>query len=39
MNFDELYKIAKSVAHPHKLSDYTEAGGVGAAILTENGNV
>ncbi|MEQ8223741.1 MAG: cytidine deaminase, partial [Candidatus Eremiobacterota bacterium] len=39
MNFDELYKKAKSVINPRKLSEYTEAGGVGAAILTESGNV
>ena len=39
MNFDELYKLAKSVVNPHKLSEYAEAGGVAAAILTEGGNV
>lgn len=39
MNFDELYKIAKSVANPRKLSEYADAGGVGAAILTDKGNV
>jgi len=39
MNFDELYLIAKSVLNPRKLSEYAEAGGVGAAILTEAGNV
>lgn len=39
MNFDELYKIAKSVVNPHSLSDYAEAGGVGAAILSDNGKV
>ena len=39
MTFDELYKNAKSVINPHKLSEYAEAGGVGAAILTESGNV
>ena len=39
MNFDELYNIAKSVANKHKLSEYAKAGGVGAAILTESGNV
>jgi len=36
MNFDELYKKAKSVINPRKLSEYAEAGGVGPAILTEN---
>ena len=39
MSFDELYEIAKSVVHPRKLSEYAEAGEVGAAILTEGGNV
>lgn len=39
MTFDELYKQAKSVIHPRKLSDYAEAGGVGAAILSESGKV
>ncbi|KIL36899.1 cytidine deaminase [Gordoniibacillus kamchatkensis] len=39
MTFEELYAKAKSVLHPRKLSDYAEAGGVGAAILTESGNV
>lgn len=39
MTFDELYKKATSVLYPRKLSEYAEAGGVGAAILTENENV
>lgn len=39
MNFDELYKIAKSVTNPRKLSEDADAGGVGAAILTDKGNV
>ena len=39
MNFDELYKKAKSVLNPRKLSEYADAGGVGAAILTDAGNV
>ncbi|OGO81357.1 MAG: cytidine deaminase [Clostridiales bacterium GWC2_40_7] len=38
-NFDELYMKAKSVINPHRLSEYAEAGGVGAAILDESGNV
>jgi len=38
-NFDELYMKAKSVINPHRLSEYAEAGGVGAAILAESGNV
>ncbi len=39
MNFDELYKIAKSVINPRKLSEYAEGGEVGAAILTQSGNI
>ena len=39
MNFDELYEKAKSVLNPRQLTEYAEAGGVGAAILTEAGNV
>ena len=39
ITFDELYKKAKSAINPHKLSEYAEAGGVGAAILAENGRV
>ena len=39
MTFNELYKKAKSVINPRKLSEYAEAGGVGAAILSESGNV
>lgn len=39
MTFEELYKKAKSVVNPIKLSEYAESGGVGAAILTESGKV
>jgi len=39
ITFQELYKKAKSVINPRKLSEYAEAGGVGAAILTESGMV
>lgn len=39
MDFDELYKMAKSVVNPRILSEHADAGGVGAAILTESGNV
>lgn len=39
MNFDELYQRAKSVIHPRRLSDDADAGGVGAALLTESGAV
>ena len=39
MNFDELYLRAKSVLNPRKLSADAEAGGVGAALLTESGAV
>jgi len=39
MTFDELYEMAKSVIHPRQLSEYAEAGGVGAALLSESGKV
>jgi cytidine deaminase len=39
MTFDELYKKARAVVRPRQLSESAEAGGVGAAILTESGNV
>lgn len=39
MTFDELYEKAKAVLYPRKLSDYAEAGGVSAALLTESGRV
>ena len=39
MTFDELYTKAKLVINPRKLSEDAEAGGVGAAILTESGRV
>ncbi len=39
MTFDELYQKAKGVLNPRKLSSDAEAGGVGAAILTESGSV
>ena len=38
-DFDELYEKAKSVLNPRRLSDMAEAGGVGAAILSESGAV
>lgn len=39
VDFSELYAKAKSVINPRKLSEHAEAGGVGAAILTESGNI
>lgn len=39
MTFEELYHKAKSVINPRQLSEDAEAGGVGAAILTESGNI
>ena len=39
MTFDELYRIAKSVLNPRRLSDEAEAGGVGAALLSDSGKV
>ncbi len=37
--FDELYQRAKAVLNPRKLSDYAEAGGVGAALLSGSGTI
>ncbi len=37
--FDELYEKAKLVLNPRRLSESAEAGGVGAAILSEGGTV
>lgn len=39
MNFDELYRKAKSVINPRILSEHADCGGVGAAILSEGGNI
>jgi cytidine deaminase len=39
ITFDELYQSAKSVLNPRKLSDSAESGGVGAALLTESGQI
>lgn len=39
MEFSELRERAIKVLNPRKLSDYAEAGGVGAALLTRDGNV
>jgi len=38
-DFDALYEKAKSVLNPRRLSESAEAGGVGAAILSEGGTV
>ena len=39
VTFDELYENAKAVLNPRRLSEYAEAGGVGAALLSESGRV
>jgi cytidine deaminase len=39
LTFDELYKQAYSVINPRKLSRHTDAGSVGAAILSASGMV
>lgn len=39
MTFDELYKHARSVINPRRLSAEAEAGGVGAALLTQSGKI
>lgn len=38
-NFGELYQQAKAVLNPRRFSQEAEAGGVGAALLTESGGV
>jgi cytidine deaminase len=38
-SFDELIGRAKAVMNPRKLSECAEAGGVGAALLSESGAV
>lgn len=39
MEFEELYEQARAVLAPKRLSPWAESGGVGAAILTKDGNV
>jgi cytidine deaminase len=39
ITFDELYQKARSVLNPRKLSSEAEAGGVGAALLSDSGAV
>lgn len=39
MTHNELYEQAKSVINPRRLSPEADAGGVGAALLTEDGSV
>ena len=39
VTFDELYRRAKSVLNPRKLSDSAEAGSVGAALLSASGKI
>lgn len=36
---DELYQAAKAVLNPRRLTEYAEVGGVGAALLTADGNL
>jgi cytidine deaminase len=37
--WDELYKRARAVQNGRKISDYVEAGGVAASILSASGNI
>jgi cytidine deaminase len=39
VTFDELYQQAKAVLNPRKLSEFADAGGVGAALLSASGKV
>lgn len=37
--WNEMYQAAKAVQNDRKLSDYVEAGGVAAAVLSGSGNI
>lgn len=37
--WNEMYQAAKTVRNDRKLSDYVEAGGVAAAVLSGTGNI
>ena len=37
--WNEMYQAAKAVRNDRKLSDYVEAGGVAAAVLSGTGNI
>lgn len=39
MTFEALYERAKGVLNPRRLSEWADAGGVGAALLSESGAV
>ena len=39
MNFKQLYEKAYAVVNPKVLTDYAEVGEVGAAIVTDKGNI
>jgi len=39
MTFEELYQRAIAVLNPRRLSEFADAGGVGAALLSESGRV
>lgn len=38
-SWDELYQAAKKVQNDRKISDYVEAGGVAAAVLSSSGRI
>ena len=37
--WDEMYRAAKKVQNERKISDYVEAGGVAAAVLSASGMI
>lgn len=39
LRFEELYALAKAALNPRQLSEYADAGGVGAALETDSGKV
>ena len=39
MDWKELYEIAVQTLNPRRISDDVEAGGVAAALVTDNGSI
>ena len=37
--WNEMYEAARSVQHPRRVSEYVDAGGVAAAVLSESGRI
>ncbi len=39
MNFEELYDVASGIVEPRRLGEFAICGSVGAALVTDKGNV